>query len=147
MAVEAWITRTKLGHLVPATAQDAEALQSVPVGEWRLAKIRLPRNVKHHRKYFALLQAVFPHQTMYPTFRRFRAKFEEALGHGEYHIDGQGKRYFENESINFGAMDQDEFEQFYARAKDLILTRILPGADNVGLDRLVHDILEGRKAA
>ena len=144
MAQDVWIVR-KLGHLVPANTQSAEALEKLPQGKWLLASIRQPRNVKHTRKYFALLNAVFPHQTMWPTFKKFREKFEEALGFGEYHVNGRGERYFEKESISFASMKQDEFDQFYERAVDLILTRILPAVDRADLDREVQEILSGAK--
>lgn len=143
---ELWLTR-KMDMLVPANEQSLEALRKLKQGEWYKAEVTMPRNLKHLRKYFALLAAVYPHQTMWPTFRKFRAKFEEALGHGEYYVNGRGERYFENESIAFGAMQQDEFDQFYERAVELILTRILPGVGRADLDRQVGEILEGRKAA
>ena len=141
---ELWLTR-KMDMLVPANEQSLDALRAMKVGEWYRADIKLPRNVKHHKKYFALLGAVHPHQSMWPTFRKFRAKFEEALGCGEYYVNGRGERYFENESISFANMDQDEFEQFYERAVELILTRILPGVGRADLDRQVSEILEGRR--
>lgn len=147
MAIEAWVTRSPLGHIVPANAQAEEALRAIPEDEWRLAVIRNPRNVKHHRKWFALLNAVYPHQTMWPTFPKFREKIQEALGLGEYHVNGMGQRYFEPDSISFANMDQDAFEDFYQRGVELILTRILPGVDNDDLTREVADILEGKKAA
>lgn len=147
MAIEAWVTRSPLGHIVPANAQAEEALRAIPRDEWRLAVIRNPRNVKHHRKWFALLNAVYPHQTMWPTFPKFREKIQEALGLGEYHTNGMGQRYFEPDSISFANMDQDAFEDFYQRGVELILTRILPGVDNDDLTREVADILEGKKAA
>ena len=147
MAIEAWVTRSPMGHLIPANAQAEEALNAIPKGEWRRVKVWLPRNTKHHRKYFALLNAIFPHQSMWPTFNKFREKFEEALGFGEYHVNGRGERYFEKDSIDFSSMDQSEFEEFYERAVDLILTRILPGVQSDDLEREINDILEGRKAA
>lgn len=141
---ELWLIR-KMDMLVPANEQTLEALRKMKPGQWYRADIKMPRNVKHHRKYFALLGAVFPHQTMWPTFRKFRQKLEEALGHGEYHVNGRGERYFENESISFANMDQDEFEQLYERAVELILTRILPGVGRADLDRQVAEIMEGRR--
>ncbi len=146
MATELWLVR-RMGHLVPANSQSAELLSRVPNDKWVLASIRQPRNVRHHRKYFALMQAVFPHQTMYPTFKKFRSKLEEGLGHGEYHVDGRGEQYFENESISFAKMDQTEFEEFYDRAVTFILERILPLVSRDDLEREVLEILEGRPAA
>lgn len=147
MAIEAWVKRTQMGHLVPANSQSAEALKALPVDEWRMVSIRAPRNVKHHRKWFALLQAVFAHQTMWPTLDLFNDKVKEALGYGEYVIDGLGNRHFRPESIGFHNMDQHAFEQFYERGVDLIVNRILPGVGRDDLEREVHDILKGRKAA
>ena len=144
--MEVWLIR-KMDHLVPANAQSMDALRKLKQGEWLRTNITRPRNVKHLRKYFALLDAVFPHQTMWPTFKKFRAKFEEALGHGEYHTNGRGERYFENESIAFDKMDQAEFDEFYAKAVELILTRILPNVGRADLEREVMDIMEGRRAA
>lgn len=146
MATEFFITR-RLGHLVPANSQAEEAIKTLPADRWLKVKVTLPRNVKHHRKYFALLNAVFPHQTMWPTFNKFREKFEEALGFGEYHVNGRGERYFEKESIAFAKMDQTEFQEFYERAVDLICTRIIPNANSADLEREVNDIMAGRTAA
>jgi hypothetical protein len=142
---ELWLIR-KMDMLVPANEQTLDALRKLKPGQWYRADIKMPRNVKFHRKYFALLGAVFPHQTMWPTFRKFRAKFEEALGHGEYHVNARGERYFENESISFASMEEDEFEQLYERAVELILTRILPGVGRAELDQQVAEIMEGRRA-
>lgn len=135
----------KLDMLIPANEQSLEVLRKMKVGEWYQVNTKMPRNVKHLRKYFALLGAVHPHQTMWPTFNKFRAKFEEALGHGEYHVNGRGEKYFEAESISFAAMEQDEFDEFYEKAVELILTRILPGVGRADLDRQVGEILEGRQ--
>lgn len=145
MATEVWLQR-RMNHLVPANAQSEKLLAKLPTDRWVKAKVTNPRNLKHLRKYFALLDAVFPHQTMWPTFNKFRAKFEEALGLGEYHINGRGERYFEPDSISFAAMDQTEFDEFYARAVELILTRIIPNADSADLDREVNEIMIGRAA-
>lgn len=141
---ELWLIR-KMDMLVPANEQTLDALRKMKPGQWYRADIKMPRNVKFHRKYFALLGAVYPHQTMWPTFKKFRAKFEEALGHGEYHTNARGERYFENESISFASMQEDEFEQFYERAVELILTRILPNVGRADLDRQVEEIMAGRK--
>jgi len=142
---ELWLIR-KMDMLVPANEQSLEALRKMKQGQWYRADIKMPRNVKFLRKYFALLGAVYPHQSMWPTFKKFRDKFEEALGHGEYHVNGKGERYFENESISFAKMEEDEFEQLYERAVELILTQILPGVGRADLDRQIEEIMAGRKA-
>ncbi|WP_370372947.1 DUF1367 family protein [Henriciella pelagia] len=147
MAIEVWIKRTKLGTIMPANSQSEQELSKLPVGEWHLAVIRKPRNVKHHRKWMALLQVCFPHQDMWPTFDSFRKAIQVVLGHGEVIEAKDGRKYIEAASISFAKMDQDEFEQFYERGVKLVLEKILPGVDRADLDAQVHEILEGRKEA
>ena len=143
---ELWVMR-KLDHLVPVNAQALDDLRKLKAGEWYLSEIRKPRNVDHHRKFMAILQAVYPHQDMWPTFNSFRKAFTAALGHGEVVTAKDGRRYIDANSISFATMDQDEFSEFYDKAIDFVLTKILPGVDSRDLEREVQDILEGRKAA
>lgn len=146
MATELWLVR-RMGHLVPANEQSAELLAKLPQDRWVLASIRNPRNLKHHRKFMALVQAVYPHQDMWPTFNSFRRALTAALGHGEVVTAKDGRKYIEAESISFASMDQTEFEEFYNKAVDLILTRILPAVNKDDLEREVNDILAGHKEA
>lgn len=144
--MDLWLIR-KMDMLVPANEQSLEALRKMKAGEWFRAEVKLPRNVKHHRKYFALLNAVFPHQTQWPTLKSFQRQMKKALGHGEWIVSGDGKhKDFIEESISFASMDQAEFEQFYERAVEIILTRILPAVAREDLDRQVAEIMEGRRA-
>lgn len=144
MATELWLQR-RLGHLVPANSQSAELLAGLPNDKWMLATIRMPRNVKHHRKYWALMQAVFPHQSVWPTMKSFQRAMKKALGHGEWVASADGRKEFIEESISFANMDQSEFEQFYARAVEVILTKVLPNVDSEDLEREVAEILKGNR--
>jgi hypothetical protein len=146
MATELWLSR-RMDALVPANAQALESLRKLPADKWLLCELRMPRNVKHHRKFMAVLQAVYPHQDMWPTFNSFRKAFTAALGHGEVVTAKDGRKFIDADSISFATMDQTEFDEFYARAIEFVLTKVLPGVDSRDLEREVADILEGRKAA
>lgn len=143
---ELWLIR-KLDMLVPANEQSLDELRKLKAGEWLLASVRKPRNVKHHRKWMALLQVCFPHQDMWPTFDSFRKAIQVALGHGEVVEAKDGRKYIEAASISFAKMDQTAFEEFYERGVKLVLEKILPGVSRADLDAQVHEILEGRKEA
>lgn len=139
--------RKRLGTLVPADPMSAQALADLPAGVTVKAVITQPRNLDHHRKWWALLQAVFPHQSTYATLDSFHAAIKVALGYGETVKLPDGRMIVIPGSISFARMDQAAFEQFYDRAVDLILTRILPGLDRADLEQEVLDILAGRNAA
>lgn len=143
MATEIYMRR-RLNALVPADRGSEEALAKIPQGETVRATVTRPRNVDHHRKWWALLQAVYPHQDTYATINAFHAAIKVALGYGETVKLPDGRAILIPGSISFAAMDQGEFEQFYERAVELILTRILPGVDRPELDAQVMDILDGR---
>ncbi len=51
----------------------------------------------------------------------------------------------EAKSIAFDKMKQDEFEEFYDRAIELITTVILPGINREDVNREVDAILAGRE--
>jgi hypothetical protein len=146
MATELWLTR-RMDTLLPANTQCLEDMRKLPADKWLLAELRMPRNVKHHRKFMAVLQAVYPHQDMWPTFNSFRKAFTAALGHGEIVTAKDGRKFIDANSIGFAAMDQVEFDEFYARAIDFVLTKILPGVNSRDLEREVADILEGWRVA
>jgi hypothetical protein len=136
--------RRKLGSLRPIDPTSAEILERIPQDEDVKVEITRPRNVRHHRKFFALLNAIYPHQDTYPTRDSFRAAISTALGFGETVKLPDGRTIIIPHSISFAKMDQSAFEQFYDRAVLLIMTRILPGVNRADLDREVADILAGR---
>lgn len=136
--------RRKLGGLRPIDAASAEALERIPETEEVRVEITRPRNLKHHRKFFALLNAIYPHQKTYPTHKLFRAAVSVAMGFGETTKLPDGRVIIVPESISFANMDQAAFEQFYDRAVELMVTRILPNVNRADLNREVDEILAGR---
>lgn len=145
MADTIYLRRT-IGGLKPDNALGEEIIAKIPMGSVVSAEIRRPRHLRHHRKLFALLQAIFPHQDTYPTFKAFRAAVLCAVGHCEAVPLPDGRTVLVPESISFAKLDQSGFEQLYDRALDLILTRILPGIDRDDVEREVSTILAGRWA-
>lgn len=133
-------------HLRCVDAAGAEALADVPTDAIVRVDIRRPRNVRHHRKYWALLNAVFPHQSVYPTLESFAAAMKAAVGLAEPIRLPDGRIVLYTGSISFGSMDQTTFDQFYERVVQIILTRIVPGVSSTELERQVCDILQGEAA-
>lgn len=146
MAEILFMRRTLTG-LQPGDRLSAEALERIPLGAEVRAEVTRPRNLKHHKKFFALLKAIFPHQTIYPTMTLFRGAVEVALGYGETMKLPDGRVMMIPQSISFASMDQTEFEALFDRAVELITTRILPGVDKADLSREVAEILAGRGVA
>jgi hypothetical protein len=136
-----------LGGLRPSNAIGVETLERIPTGQEVKVEITRPRHLIHHRKFFALLQAIYPHQQTYATMRAFRAALTCAAGHCEVAHLPDGRTVLIPESISFSKLDQAGFEQFYERALDVITTRILPKINREDVEREVAEILAGRQAA
>ena len=107
--------------------------------------VRQKRNLAHHNKYWALIDAVWEHQALYPTVTALSDGVKLACGLTEETLNPLTMEVsLKPSSIAFDAMDQDDFEQFYERAIGIIIERILPGVNSRDLDRRVQDIMKGR---
>lgn len=119
--------------LVPADKSSEERLEDLKSGQWYKAKIYKPRNVKFHRKFFALLNAVIE-QSDYFTGKSGSMAIEELkerikikTGHynitSEVDIEGLGKvPILKTRSIAFDKMDNITFEAFYNTALHILRT-------------------------
>lgn len=148
MTREVLFTLSPLGKVQPVDPRSAEIWADLPRGKVLRAKVQQPRNVQHHRKLFALLGVVFPHQEHYATVEGLLDGIKLATGHTREVVNAEtGEHHLSPASIAFDKMDQDAFEQFYDRAVDLICRRIIPGLGRSDLEREVNEVLAGRSAA
>lgn len=76
-------------------------------------KITAPRNVKFHRKAFALFNLVFQNQEMYTDLEHLRKDLICTAGYYTERSNLHGEVIQEPKSISFAAMDEHEFNQFY----------------------------------
>jgi hypothetical protein len=132
--------------LAAADPMSLEGIESIRHKETVTAAIRRSRNPAHHRKYWALVGAVFPHQQYYTTQKELSNALKVATSYFETGRTIEGIPYMIPKSISWASMPQDEFEQFYDKAVEVILTRILPAVNRDDLLDQVNQILEGRNA-
>lgn len=125
--MEIHLVRTSLG-LQAFSDEDYEELKKVKVGSVVKAKIVMPRNVKFHRKFFALINAAWDCLTeQQHTNLRSKEAFREQLlivsGFSEPVFDLNGNKFLERaKSISFAKMDEPAFNEVYSRVLDTILT-------------------------
>ena len=121
MAIEVDI-RIRPGGFDLVNAAGEEAHAELPMNSVQRAKVYKPRNIKFHRKWFALLQVLFPNQEAWPTFELFRRAIQRACGYCEV-VNSQ----VFDVSIKFSKMDETEFRELFERTLVLAETRIIPG--------------------
>ena len=134
------------GGLVPCDDNDYEEKRKLKVGQIYKATIKLNRNYRLHRKYFALINCAWAYQNERHTaffkgsVEIFRKTMEMAAGHCErvYSIEHKEWRDIPK-SIAFDKMDEAEFRDLYERVKDVLFATALRGvSEEEFLDALAN---------
>lgn len=112
--------------LLPLYGSDYDEHKRLKEGDEVLVEIKRARNVKFHKKYFALLrltldnlsdQVIEQYRLYAPEDLNKLVKY--FLGYADLVSVGE-LHYLQERSIAFDKMDESEFETFYKRAVQLI---------------------------
>lgn len=135
------------GGLFPADLEAATGFARMKDGMAYLVNVHRPRNVRHHRKLFALLNLVQDNTDRWPTVETLLDDLKISTGLFETRVNAvTGIPYVVAKSISFASMSQDEFEQWFDKAVDLICKQVLD-MDREYLLAEIDDVLAGRRAA
>lgn len=127
--------------LRPADEVATDAIRKFPAGEIYEIEIKRPRNLKFHRKAFALMQLAYENQENYTEFDKFRRALVIEAGYFDdlRLLDGTTVR--EAQSLSFAKMDEDDFGKLYNALINTILRVVLPGVDRPELEAQVEQFL------
>lgn len=120
-------------RLAPADPISAESIDGMKQGEVVTATIRRSRNPRHHKLLFALLKIVYENQEAFPTMEELLSAIKLATGLFDTGKTVDGFPYARPKSISFASMDQTSFAEWYEKALDVIITKIIPGLDKESL--------------
>lgn len=133
------LCRVTAQGLVPMYDSDYDEKKKLHEGETVMCSIRKPRNYEFHKKFFALVRLTFENlperlvrmlsvrneEDMLTVF-----KLDLGLFSTSWHC---GRNVVKLESISFAKMDETEFQKFYDRCIDLVLSSYLRGTDKQSL--------------
>lgn len=113
------------------------------IGEGEIVRVEYhrPRNIRFHRKFFALLDVAFKNQEFYATEQQFRTALLIGLGWCDTFIRQNGEVLYIPKSISFAKMGEDEFEKVYNDTLDYLVREMVPGADPRALNNAALQIL------
>lgn len=120
--MEIFLVKTLAGSLKPAFESDHEKFKKVPLNEPISFKWTKKRNLKFHKKFFALINMVYQNQEVYNNQDEMRYDLTVEAG---FFIDktnfitGEITRH--PKSISFDKMDDIEFSEFYNRFIDAVI--------------------------
>lgn len=129
------------GALRPVDEMGEELLHKFADRTLVSCEIRQPRNLQHHRKFFALLNLVYENQERYPSVEQLLSAMKVALGHCDMLTLKDGKQVYIPKSIAFHKMDQLEFDKFWDRVVKLVCEKILPGMQREDLEREILELV------
>lgn len=139
---------TKRGHaLVADETHSMELMQRIKEGQQVRAVVTVPRNLKHHRLLFALLNTVIKAQNepvLYPTTEALLDAIKIGTGHVREVRDFNGSTHFVPASIDFGSLGQVQFSEWFDHAVNLILQRVLPHIPKKSLEQEIYNMLGER---
>ena len=139
------------GAFVPATHHDAALCHRIKVGGGISAEWKRKRNVKFHRKFFALLHIGFesfePEITEFKghpvqkSFERYRKDVICAAGFYDVIANLNGDIRREAHSISFGNMSEEAFAELYSNCIDVTLQRVLTNYTRDDLEQQINHVL------
>jgi len=141
------LLRREGNALVPVNGTSRDALAKIKPGAIVAADVRRPRNLKHLRKFWTMIDVIFEAQSHFATKERMVDAIKIASGHFVTWRMPDGREVVEPDSISFAELSQDGFEEFYDRAVGILLTQILPNCDRADIEARVLDILNGPQRA
>lgn len=118
--MELHIVKQLDGRFIPAYDSDWEKAQKIKIGEIHKCSITKPRNLKHHKMFFGLINMVYDNQERFQHIEDLREQLIIEAGYFETYISLQGEVVRKAKSMSFASMDQWEFQELYERIKDVI---------------------------
>jgi len=138
--------RKNLSKLEPTDDAGAELLHTIKNGEFVMVEIKRPRNIGHHRLYWALIGLVWDNidHEDFPKLENFHNTIKIMAGIRIQVMipDGRGKMTtaFAPGSISFAVMKQAEFSQFFDKCCEIIVKHFMHGVTEQTLKDEVYAI-------
>lgn len=119
------------GKLLPAYDKDQVRFNQIGEGEIVVCDLDDRRNLRFHRKYFAMLNFVFENMSedlreRIPSVDVLRSEIMRIMGKVEVYYTLDGKRMLIPESIAFANMGAKRFNSVYSDTLDVCLKYFLP---------------------
>ncbi len=147
------LAKASNGTLIPVDPQAQEFISKLKLGAGVTASVKLNRNPKFHRKYFALLNFAFDAwepvtkeykgQKVCKQFDQFRRDIVILAGYYDTSITLKGDVRLTAKSISFSRMSEDEFSSLYDATIGVILSRILTNYTKDDIERVIDQLLIG----
>lgn len=113
-----------------ADESTADAIRGYKLGETYRASVVKPRNLKNHRRWWALCNLIYQNSDQYKSAEMVHEHLKILAGHCTPIVSkGTGEVYLIANSISFGSLDEAQFQDVFGRAVLAVSEHILPGIE------------------
>lgn len=135
--------KDSFGGLRPCNSIGKEVFSRIKQGDSRWVEITEPRNVRHHKLYWALIDKVHENlderrAELYSTTKVLHAALKISAGVYTPFKMPNGEMGLIPGSIKFAQMDQPEFDIFFDKVCDLIHLHFLEGVTSEELKQEIY---------
>ena len=125
------------GALSPANEDALKLVQAMPMGEDVLIDYKRGRSVQNHRRFFSFVNDTYDWQDRFENVEIWLYVLKILAGHFYPIIGKNGIKQYAPKSINFSAMDETEFKDFFNRVVNGYLgSQYAQGLSNEQLDHI-----------
>lgn len=134
---EIYLRRT-LSGFTPDDESSADAVKGYRLGEVYKANIVKHRNLKNHRRWWALCSLIYQNSDQFKSAEQVHDYLKILAGHCTQIVSkSTGEVYLVADSISFGTLDELQFQDVFSRAVLAVSEHILPG---ISVDDVSHEI-------
>lgn len=135
------------GALRSAGPDAEDILSNIPNGAQVMVEIKRPRNIKHHRMWWALCQLIADNSERYKSAEDVSDMLKVGGGHCKRFEISDGRVVYVPKSISFASMDQTAFSGLWERVIAYVCSHVIRGLDESDIKREVEEICGLRNAA
>lgn len=149
------LVKTPGGALAPADEESRALVDRLKTGQGVRASIKRARNVRFHRKAFALFKLAFDSwepetpqsykgEAVSKDFDRFRKDMTILAGFYRAVYNARGEVRLEAESLSFANMDEGRFEKVFRAVLTVVWNRVLRnfGYETEGdVERVIEELM------
>lgn len=136
--MKAFFQKTPEGTLRPADDAGAEVLQGLKVGAFVAVEVTRPRNIQHHRLYWALCSHIA--QAIGASRENVSDVLKLRTGHFTV-VQTKTERIRLPRSISFSKLDQAGFRTFFEECVKVVCEEFLPGQQPSALTREIEQMV------
>ena len=127
-----YLTKLATGQYTPSDDKSHEESQKIKVGS-EIKGVKA-RNIKFHRKAFALLNLGFNNQDKFESFEVYRKVIIIRAGFYDEAPTKDGEVYFIPKSLSFENMSANDFEAWYEATLNIVSKDLETSTDDINAE-------------